>query len=162
MNMCYQYIFISKYCISINHSKMSLIIRHSIICTTKKENIFPFKFDTSSIVKYIPISQIRNIGKKRTIELMKCDKILYVDRLFPLQYVQCLLLRTIVLYLPAFFHFSFFKPYLCAGHFADLALILRCSLKPVFGFLPIYVMEFGTIYSCRVNFIYSAFSWPVT
>lgn len=55
----------------------------------------------------------------------------------------------------------FFKSNVCASNSANSALILGCSLRPVFGFPPNYVIELGTIYSCGVNLIHSAFSWPV-
>lgn len=105
---------------------------------------------------------MRNIQKEHTIELMKCGKILYVD--MPFSLVVLLLSTTehhciLLTYLLSFFFFQIVFMY---RPFCWFGFILRCSLKPVFGFLPIYVMEFGVIYSWRVNFIYSAFSWPMT
>lgn len=95
--------------------------------------------------------------------LMKCSECMYVDVPFPLVLLVSTTKHiTLIFYLPAFFHSSFFKSNLRASSFADMALILGCSLRLVLGFSPMYVMDLGTIYSCRVNFIYSAFSWPVT
>lgn len=60
-----------------------------------------------------------------------------------------------------FLNISFSNSKLCASIFVDLALILELSLRPVLGFPPFYVMQLGTTYSSRANFLYCVFGWPV-
>lgn len=100
-------VYIYEQILYFNHSKWLLFIRNIIICITKKENIFPFKFDTSAIERYIPISWMRNIEKGCTIELIKCGKLIYDDGPFSLVVHPGSTTEHIKFYLPAPFIFLF-------------------------------------------------------
>lgn len=92
---------------------------------------------------------------------MKCGKLMYVDMSFSLVLLPVSNIKHVIFYLCDFFNSSFINSKLCASNFVDLALILECSLRPVLGFPPVYVMQLGTTHSFGVPFLYCAFGWPV-
>lgn len=91
---------------------------------------------------------------------MKCRKLRFVNMSFLLVLLLVVsATKKIIFSVPAFFQSSFCKSNLCPDNFADLYLILECSLRSVLGLLSFFVVENSTIYSCEVDFIYFAFSW---